>query len=380
MVAVVVPVYRQTLTDLERISFRQLIHVLGAYEIIIAAPENLDMPKEITNEQIRVEYFSANFFESVDSYSQLMLSKDFYQRFIKYEYLLIYQLDAFVFRNELMRFCDMGYDYIGAPWISGFCEYTNLKRKILYVGNGGFSLRKVKACIRVLEQKQGLLKLYQERNEDAFYSACSGKEFVVAPKEVALTFAFEREVQFCFEKNNNMLPFGCHAWERYDLEFWKKHIEKFGYKLDMQAIKNGTQDRHNKAEYLWMKQNTALLETDSLFYGIPFKVRQLFRGNEAKGYYLWGAGYVGRYASSLFCDLGMEILGFIDTDADRQGKHINGFMVHSPRILGKQSKIIVSVNRIYNSDVEDELRNLGFAYLQQYIFFEDILPEVGEYA
>ena len=380
MVAVVVPVYRQTLTDLERISYRQLINVLGTFEIIIAAPEHLEMPKEIKGEKIRVEYFAKDFFQSVDSYSQLMLSKVFYRRFIRYQYILIYQLDAFVFRNELMHFCSMGYDYIGAPWISGFCEYTNLKRKVLYVGNGGFSLRKVEACLDVLERRQDLLNLYQGRNEDAFYSACGGEDFKVAPREVALAFSFEREVRLCFEENHKILPFGCHAWERYDLGFWREYIEKFGYELDMQAINDGADDQHNKAEYLWMKKNTALMENDRLFYEIPSKVRKLFQSNKEESYYLWGAGYVGRYACSLFSDLGMKILGFVDTDVNRQGTYINEFMVYNPKFLEKQSKVIVSVNWLYNSDVEKVLNSLGFTYLQQYIFFEDILPEVGEHA
>lgn len=377
MVVVVVPVYRQTLTDLERISYKQLINVLGAFEIIAVAPDNLEIPQEIKYEKIRVEYFPKDFFISVDSYSRLMLSEFFYRRFIRYHYILIYQLDAFVFRNELMHFCSMDYDYIGAPWISGFCEYTNLKRKVLYVGNGGFSLRKVEACLHILERNQDLLNLYQERNEDVFYSACDGENFKVAPRKIALTFSFEREVRLCFEANNKLLPFGCHAWERYDLKFWKKHIEKFDYELDMRAIKGGTEDQHNKAEYLWMKKNTALIETDGLFYEIPFKVRKLFRGNETESYYLWGAGYIGRYAVSLFSDLGMKIQGFVDKDVNRQGKYMKGTMVYSPQVLEKQSKVIVSVNRIYYSDIEKELKNLGFTYLQQYIFFEDILPEVG---
>lgn len=44
-----------------------------------------------------------------------MLSAEFYDRFAAYEYVLIYQLDAFVFADRLAEFCQMGYDYIGAP-------------------------------------------------------------------------------------------------------------------------------------------------------------------------------------------------------------------------------------------------------------------------
>ena len=33
--------------------------------------------------------------------------------------------------------------------------------------------------------------------------------------------------------NQDRLPFGCHAWFRYDLEFWRPHIEAFGHDLEL---------------------------------------------------------------------------------------------------------------------------------------------------
>jgi len=44
-----------------------------------------------------------------------MMSPAFYDAFKAFDYILIYQLDAFVFRDELEYFCSLGYDYIGAP-------------------------------------------------------------------------------------------------------------------------------------------------------------------------------------------------------------------------------------------------------------------------
>lgn len=45
-----------------------------------------------------------------------MLSAEFYERFLAWDYILLCQTDAFVFRDELADWCARGYDYIGAPW------------------------------------------------------------------------------------------------------------------------------------------------------------------------------------------------------------------------------------------------------------------------
>lgn len=64
-----------------------------------------------------VRYFNEQYFDSRKSYNELMLSVDFYRSFREYQYMLIYQLDAFVFEDQLEYWCNKGYDYIGAPWI-----------------------------------------------------------------------------------------------------------------------------------------------------------------------------------------------------------------------------------------------------------------------
>lgn len=375
MVAVVVPVYKQILSEMEIISYQQLLKILGQFDIVIIAPNGLNLPLEMKENNINVEYFDTEYFRSVHSYSCLMLSEGFYQRFLKYQYILIYQLDAFVFKNELLHFCSLGYDYIGAPWLSGFCEYTNLKRKILYVGNGGFSLRRVEACLNVLCRHQKLRRIYQERNEDAFFSACGDEIFRVAPKKIALTFSFEREVKACFKENDNKLPFGCHAFERYNLEFWEKYIKDAGYDLSKKNILEGAEDLQNCGEYLWMRRNCRLMESDDLFYGIPQKIKGLFTESKVGNLYLWGAGYVGRYAGDLFRDLGIGIKGFVDTDSQKQGRDVDGVMIHSPEAIKKMDRIVITVDGKYYAEIEKKLIELGFTYLRHYIFFEDILPE-----
>jgi hypothetical protein len=41
-----------------------------------------------------------------------MKSKQFYERFVAYDYMLIYQLDAYVFKDELDDWSAKGYDLL----------------------------------------------------------------------------------------------------------------------------------------------------------------------------------------------------------------------------------------------------------------------------
>jgi len=126
----------------------QLNKKLGKYPRIFIAPESLMFDYGIYGEDIMVETFPDYYFKSVLNYSALMLNRDFYQRFAKYKYMLLYQTDAFIFQDKLSEFCSLDYDYIGAP--------VPMVDPIWYfiggrVGNGGFSLRKISSAIRMLE-------------------------------------------------------------------------------------------------------------------------------------------------------------------------------------------------------------------------------------
>ena len=51
------------------------------------------------------------------------------------------------------------------------------------------------------------------------------KDFKVAEPKVALQFSFEVNPSLLYEMNNQQLPFGCHAFEKYEYEtFWKNFI------------------------------------------------------------------------------------------------------------------------------------------------------------
>ena len=64
-------------------------------------------------------------------------------------------------------------------------------------------------------------------NEDEFWSFIAPryfKDFKVADFECAMYFSFETQPRRLYKTTNNKLPFGCHAWQKYDPEFWKEFI------------------------------------------------------------------------------------------------------------------------------------------------------------
>ena len=230
--AVVIPVYKETLNEFEKISLAQVQKVLGHYQIIFVAPQGLKI--SYARQGDKVSFFPPQFFQSPKTYNHLMMSAAFYKVFLNYEYILIYQLDAFVFSDKLEYFCGLGYDFIGAPWATlQKIRYDN-KIYMAFVGNGGFSLRKVEKFYNLLTNHRTLATEVQIMNEDLFFALC-GKlfldEFRVAPIKIAYQFSIEHFVERSIKKNFGELPFGCHAWNKFGKDSYIKIIGKFGYDL-----------------------------------------------------------------------------------------------------------------------------------------------------
>lgn len=361
-IAVVVPTYKERLSELEHISLFQLFQVLGTYDIFYVAPQSLHAEYL---EKARVERFTDHLFEGIAGYNQLMLSKDFYMRFIKYKYILIYQLDAFVFYDGLLEFCNLGYDYIGAPWLTGMRKKVNDEYIYANVGNGGFSLRNVQSILRLLTEREEELKNYKE-NEDKFFSFNGDARFKVAPVSVALKFAFEREVKKCFEKNNNKLPFGCHAWERYDYKFWRTHIEKLGYKLPDKMTELGMEDEKNYELY---RQN----EISEKFW--TFNGMLCIENREYRKIAIFGTGMYGKKVLSLMGEAGISVECFIDNDVKLQGGYIKKCMIKSPKILEENEVYftVIAISGNNMNDVRRQLESMGKTYKKDYITYIDLI-------
>ena len=99
-VVIVIPIYKDKLSPTEVISLKQLNKILGKYPRVFVAPESLVFDFGSLGYGIHIERFEDKWFQSTTSYSCLMMQKGFYERFSAYEYMLLHQLDVFVFSNR----------------------------------------------------------------------------------------------------------------------------------------------------------------------------------------------------------------------------------------------------------------------------------------
>jgi len=242
-IAVAIPTYKDELNALEKISLAQCRKILGRYPLIFFAPEGKNFSYVAPNE--RIIHFPPEFFRSVKTYSKLMMSPKFYEAFGEFDYILIHQLDAFVFYDALENFCRLGYDFIGAPW-PRYSWSGVRKPKTPQVGNGGFSLRKVSAFQKLLTEASRLpsWKIFLDYTEDAFFGFCGvtdGVEFSVAPVEIAKNFSMEHNPARHLQRLKN-LPFGCHNWHKFSADFYVELFARFGW--DLRPVRNflGTED------------------------------------------------------------------------------------------------------------------------------------------
>lgn len=264
-------------------ALRHLARHLAAFPISLLAPDGLDLAAyRDWLPRATVERASPTHFASVHAYNALMLGTDVYERYEGFDYLLCHQLDAAVFSDALLSWCERGYDYVGAPWM----RVEGNRLICAGVGNGGLSLRCVAAALRVLraggrgrwatgmghiDARLRLLpqdhidltisedalralvgraaKAYPDRSrrrlywslragpsrflrrfrrhEDYFWSFAApllDPAFRVAPPEEALRFAVETEPARCLAALGGRLPFGCHAWHRHGPEVWMPHL------------------------------------------------------------------------------------------------------------------------------------------------------------
>lgn len=273
-VKILIPVYKKELSFEEERSFKQCLKILNQYPVVIVTYQTLNLERymQIAKDlqvYLEIEYFNEEYFNSVTAYSRLLLSKEFYIRFQHTEYIFIYQLDGFVFRDELKEWCGRGYDYIGAPWFKDYKSHEE-GAKLYKVGNGGVSLRKISAFLSVFEEpfplsiypfyvknirQKGFFRmciktmkmlflllftrkktayylenLTDERiNEDCFWVDGLSKTklaFHVPDLVTAANFCFEKSPSYLFHLIGKKLPFACHAYEKYEYDnFWKNYIK-----------------------------------------------------------------------------------------------------------------------------------------------------------
>lgn len=258
-VAIVIPYHKSNISANEELSIKHLVKYLGKFDKYLVLPESIKKVSFKIPNIKGVINFPTEYFTSVPKYCELLNTKMFYNNFKDYEYILIYQLDVMVFSDQLLKWCNKGYDYIGAPFFNPIIGKLSIRKNSpITGGNGGFSLRKVSSFLKVIDiaeklayrnsEKPYIRKLWFIRavltnqshkiwlnappsdypfNEDGFWSYEAPKyypKFKVAPFKEALKFGFEKSPRKCFFLNEYKLPFGVHAWKKYDYLFWKEFI------------------------------------------------------------------------------------------------------------------------------------------------------------
>ena len=268
---IIIPIYKNTPNELEILSLRQCLSILMRYDIFFITHRGVNtvIYDNVCSEysvNIGYEYFDSVFFEGIEGYNMLCLNHAFYSKFLRYDYMLIYQLDAWVFRDELEEWCMKGYDYIGAPWPERVLIPVYNPDNIL-VGNGGFSLRKIQKFVEILKSRRNfysikqlslfnnetskrfiikklklllmvfgwhnkvndVIKFSQPLPEDVFWSIIvhySNFKLYLPDVTTAALFCLECD-PYRYYSQTQKLPFGVHAfYKENNYSFWNKYIER----------------------------------------------------------------------------------------------------------------------------------------------------------
>ena len=269
--AVVCPIYRRLTDSLEIFSLINNRYQLSVYKWFFIGPESLrsyakELEETLGLRDMFFESFSEKYFSGIGGYNRLCKSKVLYTRFRDFRYILICQLDCLVFTNRLDAWMSEGKSFYGALLNRG---YTKAIRDSLIEcrngRNGGLSLRKVEDFLSCLGVNRWIpltayrdvcldntslvyrLKTYlswliaswtkgplQARiNEDIFWTVCIpyafSTLFKVADSRTSSLFSIEmlssERLEILMRDKTNV-PFGCHAWIRYNYWDWLELIVK----------------------------------------------------------------------------------------------------------------------------------------------------------
>lgn len=364
-IAVLIPSYTGSLTSNETISLMQAKKILGGYDLFFILPDSLKI--DYACKQIIEKRYPDEYFTSRRAYSRFMLEPILYRDFTDYEFILVYQLDAFVFEDRMKYFCSLDYDYIGAPWINGNYFKKNKNEYRWYVGNGGLSLRKPSAFLRWIEQEE-YVPYIDFINEDILIAAYGSPYLNIAPLSIAASFSFEMNYEQCIRLTGGKIPFGCHGWEKYDVDYWKPLIEEQGYEV---VTKNKKEIEHvnlikDLNEFCCQKYTNQEIQ----------KMMPLSYQNGLKEIYIWGAGFWGISLMQKLLESEVLVSGFVDNDSSQFGKKILVYPIMQPECFYETKKpIIIAIGR-KTSEVEKQLQKYGYKKREDYIVLKDMMKEI----
>ncbi len=365
-VAVVIPSHKAKLSNNEKISLTQCRKVLKKYDRFLVVPEGttIDYADDEKLLPVRAEYLSSR-----KAYSEYVLSEEFYQLFEDYEYILIYQLDAFVFEDKLEYFCNLGYDYIGAEWLHGL-ECHTMEKSLWYFANGGFSLRKVSAFLRWIRECKATVDYGKMLVPEDMAIAVFGSEYLkIAKRPDSMDFAYEMHPEECHKLHGGQLPFGCHAWHRFGRYFWKEIIDSYGYDVEIipenqeTIILSSGPERFEKLKKYFSKEKL-------------YKTLLRMLPNWDGKIYVFGAGHYGFSFANMALGTEIEIVNIIDNDNNKIGKKINDIEIISLMdALDKESHPIL-VALANPQSVEELLLSEGLVRGKDFVLSADLQKEM----
>lgn len=277
---VVVPLHTLELEASEVSALIHALYKLKDYDFVLLHKHSI-APTELLNRLVKSAYprtrtiqcieVADEYLASINSYNQMLMQAWFYRLFKAWDYLLIFQLDAWILGSNLQVWLQKGYSYIGAPWTRDLGPDTPDSG----VGNGGLSLRKVRDMLAIFEDHKRLQSvpvfrwgylawrmtlfrryylfpvwqwplLFLKRlvlfarmslgwhNTLAYFIEIGIQEdhilgiyvphvfpwFKLPAMQEAAAFAIETNPRLTRDFYAISCPFGCHAWEKFDRDFW----------------------------------------------------------------------------------------------------------------------------------------------------------------
>ncbi|RAJ11202.1 hypothetical protein LX64_00811 [Chitinophaga skermanii] len=259
---IIIPVHKPHLSPEDAAALQACAKHLKAYDTFLVFPKGMHTLAYLKiHPALKLQPVPPQWLASVADYNRMKMQPEFYQLFRDYKYMMTYELDAYIFSDQIALHKGYAYDFIGAPVFEGYLE-AKTGAGFLPMLNSGFSIRNIHSCLKVLP----LLKKFQARwrlqkllvsnfrflqkhflqtqlqlilnehlkgyfrgtyfHEDVIWTAIVPKLFPffkVAPPTDAMQFSFEVNAAELLDMNHGQLPLGCHAWTKFP-KFWKDYI------------------------------------------------------------------------------------------------------------------------------------------------------------
>ncbi len=232
-IAIVLPIYRPRLDGEVLATVDRAIALLQHGDWHLVAPMSLETSFYEKRYGKAIVRFPDACFHSRENYSCLLLRDEFYATFAQYEYMLVIQDDVYVLRDDLAYWQARRFDYIGAPWPTGIEYVLSMSHRpgiyghsvTAYVGNGGFSLRRIAACRQLLVEFADEAAWFRKKKigaEDVFFGVFGqfSQQFTLPSLRVAAAFAWEVRLPRMHALCEGQLPMAIHAYDKYDPEFF----------------------------------------------------------------------------------------------------------------------------------------------------------------